>query len=78
MEPILAELKRDYGGKLDVEFIDIYADEASAAMYGVDGIPTQIFFGADGKELYRHIGFYAKEEILAKWAELGVELKPER
>jgi len=78
MEPILAELKRDYGGKLDVEFIDIYADEASAAKYGVDVIPTQIFFGADGKELYRHIGFYAKEEILAKWAELGVELKPER
>jgi thioredoxin 1 len=38
-------------------------------------IPTQIFFDAEGKELFRHVGFFAKEDILAKWKELGVELK---
>ncbi len=27
-----------------------------------------------GKEVYRHEGFYAKEDILAKWKELGVEI----
>ena len=36
-------------------------------------IPTQIFFGADGKELFRHEGFYSKADILAKWKTLGVE-----
>jgi thioredoxin 1 len=38
-------------------------------------IPTQIFYDADGRDLFRHVGFFAKEDILAKWKELGVELK---
>lgn len=37
-------------------------------------IPTQIFFDAQGNELYRHVGFIGKEDILAKWKELGVDL----
>ena len=42
--------------------------------YGIDLIPTQIFYDATGKELFRHSGFFAKEDILAKWKELGVDL----
>jgi thioredoxin 1 len=37
-------------------------------------IPTQIFYNAEGKELFRHVGFFGKEDILAKWKELGVKL----
>ena len=36
-------------------------------------IPTQIFFDAESKELFRHVGFYGKEDILGKWKELGVD-----
>jgi thioredoxin 1 len=36
-------------------------------------IPTQIFYAADGEELFRHTGFYSREEILDKWHELGYE-----
>ena len=36
--------------------------------------PTQIFFKSDGKEAFRHEGFFGKEDILAKWKELGVDL----
>ena len=36
-------------------------------------IPTQIFYAADGSELYRHTGFYAREDILGKWQELGYQ-----
>jgi thioredoxin 1 len=42
--------------------------------YGIEVIPTQIFYDAEGKELFRHVGFFAKEDILAKWKELGIEL----
>jgi thioredoxin 1 len=38
-------------------------------------IPTQIFFDADGKELFRHEGFFSKEDILAKWKEFGVGIE---
>ena len=74
MAPILEELKTEYAGRLEVEFIDVWKDSAAAEKYDIESIPTQIFFGADGKELFRHEGFYARDQILAKWQELGVDL----
>lgn len=75
MAPILEELKEDYAGTFDVEFIDVGEREnaAKAKQYGIQMIPTQIFFDKDGKELWRHEGFLGKEDILAKWKELGYE-----
>ena len=75
MAPVLKELKTEYEGRLDVEFVDCLRMPGVANQYGVQSIPTQIFFDASGKELYRHQGFLAKEEILSKWDELGVDLK---
>jgi thioredoxin 1 len=59
---------------MTVEFIDIWKNPGAGEKYAVEMIPTQIFFDAEGKELFRHTGFLAKEEILAKWKELGVPL----
>ena len=72
MAPILEEMKKDYAGKLDVVFIDVWKNADAGKQYGINLIPTQIFFDASGKELFRHEGFFAKEDILAKWKELGV------
>ena len=77
MAPILEELKETYAGTMTVEFVDVWKDPAAAQPYGIRVIPTQIFFSADGTELFRHEGFYSREDILAKWRELGVEL-PDR
>ena len=74
MAPILEELKKEYAGKLEVEFIDVWKNPDAGKQYDIEIIPTQIFFDAGGKELFRHVGFFAKEDILAKWKELGVEL----
>jgi thioredoxin 1 len=73
MAPILEELKKEYAGRMNVEFIDVWENETAGKEYGVEMIPTQIFFDADGKELFRHTGFFGKEDILAKWKELGVD-----
>jgi len=72
MAPILDELKKAHAGRFDVEFIDVWKNPGAARAYGVDVIPTQVFFDAEGRERFRHQGFYAKEDILAKWKELGV------
>jgi thioredoxin 1 len=74
MAPILDELKKEYAGRMNVEFIDVWENPDAGKKYGVQMIPTQIFYGADGKELFRHSGFLGKEDILAKWKELGVNL----
>lgn len=74
MVPILEEMKKDYAGKLEVEFIDVWKNRDAGRQYAIEVIPTQIFYDACGKELFRHIGFFAKADILAKWKELGVKL----
>ncbi len=74
MAPVLEDLKKTYSGKLDVVFIDVWEKPEEAGSYGIKMIPTQIFYDSAGKELFRHEGFFAKEDILAKWKELGVDL----
>ena len=74
MAPILEELKMEYAGRLLVEFIDVWQTPDAGKKFKISLIPTQIFFDAAGKELFRHEGFFAKKDILAKWKELGVDL----
>ena len=78
MFPVLDDLKKEYAGRLNVGFIDVWKIPDAAKAYGVTVIPTQIFYDADGKELFRHEGFFAKEEILSKWKELGVSFTENR
>lgn len=75
MAPILEELKTEYAGRLQVDFLDVSTNPGFAGQYGVTIIPTQIFFDASGKELFRHESFMSKEDILNKWNELGAELE---
>jgi thioredoxin 1 len=78
MAPILVSLRETYRGRLDVVFLDVWDDPDAAEKHGVSTIPTQIFLDAQGQERFRHEGFYSREEILAKWRELGVELDDAR
>ncbi|MCE5341031.1 MAG: thioredoxin family protein [Planctomycetaceae bacterium] len=75
MKPVLDELTVEYKGKLDVIFYDVWKAPAYGEKYHIEIIPTQIFFDPNEKELFRHQGFFSKEEILAKWKELGFEIK---
>lgn len=74
MAPILEELKEQYKGTFDVVFIDVWKNPDAGTQYGIKLIPTQIFYDASGKELFRHEGFFSKDDILAKWKEFGVAL----
>lgn len=74
MAPILEHLREDFAGQLDVVFVDAWKNRQQAATYAVRLIPTQIFYSEDGTELYRHSGFFGRQDILNKWRELGYEL----
>jgi thioredoxin 1 len=74
MAPILEALKKDFAGKLEVTFIDVWEKPEEAKKYGIQLIPTQIFYDASGKEQFRHEGFFSREDILGKFKELGVNL----
>jgi thioredoxin 1 len=75
MAPILDELKTEYEGRLIVDVLDVKTDRNASAQYRIRVIPTQIFYDGSGRELFRHEGFYSKEDILAKWKDLGIDLE---
>ena len=74
MAPILDQLRVDCEGRLLVEFIDVWKSPEAGEPYGIKLIPTQVFLAPDGRELFRHEGFISREDILAKWRELGYSL----
>ena len=78
MAPVLEGLKKEYAERMQVDFIDVWQNPGAGKQYSIQMIPTQIFYDAAGKELFRHEGFFAKDDILAKWKELGVDLSEKK
>jgi thioredoxin 1 len=73
MAPILESLSSEYRGRAGVLFIDVRADQAAAQRFGVQMIPTQIFFDAKGKEVRRHMGFMDKQALLKELRAAGLK-----
>ncbi len=74
MTPILNELREEYSDKFQIKYIDVWQDREAGARYGVRAIPTQIFFDSKGREVFRHVGFYSKRDILTTWRKIGIKL----
>ncbi|MBM3494895.1 MAG: thioredoxin family protein [Armatimonadetes bacterium] len=75
MKPVMEELEKEYGPNLTVDFIDVWQDTKAGTEYGVESIPTQILYDAEGNEITRHVGFWPKDQIVAAFAAHGAELK---
>jgi thiol-disulfide isomerase/thioredoxin len=73
LAPILETLKKKYAGKVNVLFVHVGQEQILAARYGIQSIPIQFFFDKDGKEVFRHVGFWPQAEIEKKLAEMGVQ-----
>ena len=72
MAPIIKGLKDEYAGHIVVESIDVFEETNRAQPFDWRLIPLQVFLDADGEELWRHEGPLTKEEIVAKFKELGM------
>jgi len=73
MKPILEELAVEYEGKLKVVIVEIDDHMEQTRQHGIMAIPTQIFFDSSGQEITRHIGFYAKEDIIVQLKNMGIK-----
>jgi len=72
MAPIIEEVRKEYAGRVLVESIDVIKEEARAKTYNWRLIPCQVFIDTGGEEVWRHEGFLAKKEIVARFKEMGV------
>lgn len=66
MQPIMKEIEKEYAGKVKVVFHDVWTEQGrkDGEKFNIRVIPTQVFLGKDGKEYFRHEGFFPKEELV--------------
>jgi thioredoxin 1 len=73
MAPIMEKMEKKYDGKAAIVFIDVWENPEQARRFGIRGIPTQIFYDANGKEVTRHVGFMPEDAIVQALSQLGVK-----
>ena len=73
MAPILQELSEEYKGRVVIKIIEVYQERELTRTNGIRLIPTQIFFDAKNKEVYRHEGFMDKEQIKKVFEKMGIK-----
>ena len=77
MAPELKALAAEYSGSVDVTIVDVNNTQKGAALarqLGVRVIPTQIFIDPAGNELSRHEGYISKDDMVARFEQLGYPL----
>ena len=78
MQPIMKEIEGKYP-EVSVIFYDVRRPEGRpfAHTYKIRVIPTQVFLDENGKEYFRHEGFFPKEEVEKVLAKAGVNIRGE-
>jgi len=66
MQPIMKAVEEEYRGQVKVVFHDVWTSKGKqdAAKYNIRIIPTQVFLDKDGKEYFRHEGYYPKIDVV--------------
>ncbi|PIV57317.1 thioredoxin [Candidatus Desantisbacteria bacterium CG_4_10_14_0_8_um_filter_48_22] len=75
MQPIMKEIEKEYKDQVRVIFYDVWEPDGRpyAEKYKIRVIPTQVFLDENGKEYFRHEGFFPKEELIEVLKEKGVK-----
>jgi len=75
MQPIMKDIEKDYAGQVKVVFHDVWTPEGEpfAASFKIRVIPTQVFLDKEGKEYFRHEGFFPKDELIKVLQQKGVK-----
>ncbi len=62
LSPVLEELQKEYGGKLQIYKVDTQVERQLAGALGIQSLPTVLFIPQDGKP-QAMLGFRPKEDI---------------
>ena len=66
MQPIMKAVEEEYKGQVKIVFHDVWTEKGKtdALKYNIRLIPTQVFLDKDGKEYFRHEGYYPKADVV--------------
>ena len=71
LAPVLDEIAVEQAGRVKVAKVDVDANPALAARFGIQSIPTLLYF-ADGEVKDKTVGVVGKRAILSKLEKLTV------
>ena len=74
MQPVIKSVEEKYGDQVKVIFYDVWTPKGKedAKQFEFDGIPTQLFLDENGKEYFRHVGFFPEDELVKILKQQGV------
>jgi len=66
MQPIMKAVEEEYKGQVKIIFHDVWTTKGKedATKYNIRIIPTQVFLDKNGKEYYRHEGYFPKDDVV--------------
>jgi thiol-disulfide isomerase/thioredoxin len=73
MQPILENLRKSFKDRLNVVFVHVGEEQILGARFGIRSIPVQVFFDENGKEVFRHQGFFAEKEVRRQLSRMGIQ-----
>ena len=75
MKSVMDKIEKEYAGKVKVVFHDVWTKEGKpyGEQYGIRVIPTQVFIDKNGKEIFRHEGYFPKESAEKVLRDAGVQ-----
>ena len=75
MQKVMASVEEKFGTQVKVEFHDVWTPKGKpfADKYKIGSIPTQIFFDENGKEYFRHVGYFEETELIKILKQKGVK-----
>ncbi len=66
METVMSDIRAKYPYRVNVVFVNIMLPENQRLMkyYGIAAIPTQVLLNKEGKEFFRHTGYFSTNELI--------------
>jgi len=75
MQPIMKSIEEKYARQVKVVFHDVWTEAGApyGKQYNIEAIPTQVFLDENGKEFFRHVGYFPEEELVKVLKDKGVK-----
>ena len=75
MQPVMKSIEQKYSTQVKVVFYYVWTTEGKpyGAQYNIESIPTQVFLDENGKEFFRHVGFFEESELIKVLQTKGVK-----
>ncbi len=71
MKGILDPMTTEFAGRVEIRMLNIDDEPALTKQFRIQMIPTQVFIDAAGQELFRHVGVFPRDSIVAKFKEFS-------